>query len=378
MGHGLGRTLVVTLVLLAVSAAYVLRISGGMADFSVYYRAGQRMAAHETIYQPSDGHYMFKYFPSAALVYVPLTALPVEGAKAVWFGLSIAALAGMFRITGSLVSASPAPYALVVSGLILAKYFLHELRLGQINILVTLVMLLGIRALDDRRGERGELQSGALTGLAIALKPYAALLLPYFVLTRRWRGAAALLSALAAALALPALFYGVDGNLSLLRQWAVELSRSTPSLLTNNDNVSVAAFFTKWRGEGQALAPTLVVLGGLAVVTTAVVLRGRGQPRAHVLDSALVLTLIPLVSPLGWDYTFLMSLLAVHLVVSSLSAFPLPVRWLLAANFAIVALATYDVLGRARYATFMQWSVTTLNFVAVVVALAYLRFRRAR
>ena len=32
-------------------------------------------------------------------------------------------------------------------------------------------------------------------------------------------------------------------------------------------------------------------------------------------------------------------------------------------------------MGRHAYATFMQWSVTTVNFGIIVLALAYLRFR---
>jgi hypothetical protein len=140
----------------------------------------------------------------------------------------------------------------------------------------------------------------------------------------------------------------------------------------------VAAFFSKWLGDsGRALLPAALVLGALAILTMAVIIRGRNQRQAPVLDGALVLTLIPLVSPLGWDYTFLMSLLAVVLVVNHFPEFPRAARRLLAANFTIVALAVYDVMGREAYATFMQWSVTTVNFVVVVIALAYLRFRQA-
>jgi hypothetical protein len=32
-------------------------------------------------------------------------------------------------------------------------------------------------------------------------------------------------------------------------------------------------------------------------------------------------------------------------------------------------------MGRRAYTAFMQWSVTTVNFLVVVIALAYLRFR---
>jgi alpha-1,2-mannosyltransferase len=374
----LARPLLAPLVILLLSAAYVVRIRDGMADFEVNYRAGQRVAAGETLYQAADGHYMFKYFPSSALIYLPFAALPLEAAKAVWFVLSLAALAGMFKLAGTLVPHRRSRHVMLISGLILAKYFLHELRLGQINMLVTLVLLAGLLALSRQAGTAAELKGGAFTGAAVALKPYAALFLPYLIVTRRWRAAAAACAALTLALALPAFFYGVQGNLRLLREWGATLSQSTPALLTNNDNVSIAAFFTKWLGDsGRALLPAALVLGALAILTIAVIVRGRNQRQAPVLEGALVLTLIPLVSPLGWDYTFLMALLAVVLLVNHFPVFPRPARLLLAANFTIIALAVYDVMGREAYATFMRWSVTTVNFVVVVIALAYLRFRQA-
>jgi hypothetical protein len=110
----------------------------------------------------------------------------------------------------------------------------------------------------------------------------------------------------------------------------------------------------------------------------AVVVKGRGREDGPVLECAMALTLIPLVSPLGWDYTFLMALLAVTLLVGCFNTFPRPAQVLHAANFAVVALAVYDVMGRQAYATFMQWSVTTVNFLVVVGGLAYLRFRGLR
>lgn len=377
MNPRITRWLLAGLAVLLLSGAYVTRIRGGMADFAVNYRAGQRLAAGETLYQTGDGHYMFKYFPSSALIYLPLTALSLETAKGLWFGISIAALVWLFKLTRQLLPRQLVRRPWLLPGLILAKYFLHELRLGQINILLTLIMLAGIRALS--RGAKGEHDSkaGAFAGLAVALKPYAAPLVPYFILKRRWMSLVASLAVLLFALAVPSVFYGVRGNLDVLGQWAATLSQTTPALLTNNDNVSVIAFFTKWAGSTAiALILTALALGALAVLTVAVIVRGRDEPQSPVLEGALVLTLIPLVSPLGWDYTFLMAILAVTLIVNYFRAFPTAARALLTVNFAVVALAVYDVMGRQAYAAFMQWSVTTVNFVIVVCALAYLRFKR--
>jgi hypothetical protein len=361
---------------LAIMAAYAGRIRGGMVDFEVNYRAGQRLAAGETLYQRADGHFMFKYLPVSALIYLPLTYLPLEAAKATWFIAMLLAVAWSFALVRELVPRPHRRYVFVISGIVLAKYFLHELRLGQINVLLMTVVLLATRALSQEPGRRAEWTAGSLAGLATAMKPNAALLLPYLLVRRLWRGAAAGACVLGVALVIPAIFYGVAGNIDVLRQWAVTLSESTPALLTNADNVSVLAFFAKWLGDPtRAVICSVVILAMLALVMLAVILRGGHDRRAIVLECAMLLTLVPLVSPLGWDYTFLASLLAVALIVNAWDAFGRVAQTALFVNFAVIAFSVYDLMGRRAYGTFMRWSVTTVNFIIAVIALAHLRFR---
>ena len=80
----------------------------------------------------------------------------------------------------------------------------------------------------------------------------------------------------------------------------------------------------------------------------------------------------------NWLGDALMALPAIMLLVGHRSAFPTAARVVLMANLAMIALVLYDTLGRQAYAAFMQYSITTLNFIIVVVALAYLRFTRVR
>src|SRR5262249_36491761 len=106
-----------------------------------------------------------------------------------------------------------------------------------------------------------------------------------------------------------------------------------------------------------------------------VVRRGANAPARAVLECGMLLTLVPLISPMGWDYTFLMSLLAVSLLINAIDTFSRATQVLLAVNFAVIALAVFDLMGRQAYARFMQWWVTRVNFVIAVVPLARLRFR---
>ena len=375
MSHSLRRALIVAVIALAIVAGYLLRVRDAMVDFGVNYRAGQRLAAGESLYPTSDGHYMFKYLPASAMLYVPLGRLPLQSARAAWFTISLLALAGSFLLVRRLVPFPHQPYVFAISGLVLAKYFLRDFRLGQINILVTLVMLLTTWALaKDEIPQKAA--AGLLAGLATAMKPYSAVFFPYFLVTGNWIALASGIGALALAIVAPAVFYGWDQNFEVLQEWFTTLSQSTPTQISGRDNVSVIGFFSKWLGDStHVLVATTIVLGGLALLMLAVIRRGGQRRDRAVLECAMLLTLIPLISPLGWDYTFLMSLLAVALLINSFPLLGRSARVLLGVNFAVIALTVFDLMGRRPYAVYMQWSVTTVNFVVVVIALAYLRFR---
>jgi hypothetical protein len=90
--------LVGLVVVLSLSAVYVMAIRRDMTDFGVCYRAGGRFLAGEALYRAADGHLQFKYAPAGAMFYAPLSALPWEAAKALWFVIISACLAGILRI----------------------------------------------------------------------------------------------------------------------------------------------------------------------------------------------------------------------------------------------------------------------------------------
>ena len=339
-----------------------------MRDFEVNHRAGERLRAGESLYQTADGHYMFKYFPSSALLYVPLSFLPLSAAKALWYGLTVVCSLALFVVSKRLVwGREAAPwYLLAIPPVVLAKFFVVEIKLGQINALVTLVLLFMVSA-------RSEAGAGALWGLATAMKPYGLLFLPYYVVRAMFVALATGLTVLVAAFLLPSAFYGFERNLEVHREWYRTLSGSTPRELGSADNVSLAAFLTKW-----SLPPELAawLVFGLGILMLLILRWGKGLPRAGVLEVGTLLVLIPLVSPLGWDYQFLTSVLALTLLARHWTDFSRPWRLLLAANLFVIGLSIYDLMGRAAYQKFMAWSVLTASFLLVVGYLGYVRYRR--
>lgn len=374
--------LFIFIALILLISLFFLKIQEHMRDFEVNYTAGKRLRAGETVYQIEDGHYMFKYLPCAALFYLPLSFLPLGLAKFLWYSLVIFSLYFLvytsYRILPS--KAEKPKYLLVFTPLILTKFFLREIQLGQINAVVGMVLLFMIWFLISEKGARpprNELYAGILWGLALSLKPHSLIFLPYFLIKKKWKALLSGLGFLSLALFTASLFYGFQGYTAVLKEWIATLSRSTPGLFTSQDNISFVALVMKWTGERNLalfLAGAAVIL--LAFLMLAVVLRGRGIEQAPVLECSVLLILIPLVSPLGWDYTLLVSVLGVMILIQNFFEFSKFWRAVLVVNFFIITFSLFDILGRELYAQFMSWSVITLNFVILIGYLSYLRFRK--
>ena len=179
-------------------------------------------------------------------------------------------------------------------------------------------------------------------------------------------------------LVLPAARYGWDGNLRLLGDWWNTVSSTTAPNLGNPDNQSLSAMFARWLGP-DSVAPILAAAtAGILLLLTGVVIAGRGSlPVPDPLEASLLLLLIPLLSPQGWDYVFLIGTPAVMLLVNELPALPRKLRVATILAIAAVALSIFDLMGRTAYSLFMGLSLITIFVVIEVAALITLRFRRA-
>lgn len=374
--------LFILIALILFASIFLLKVQEHMRDFEVNYTAGKRLRAGENLYQKQDGHYMFKYLPSSALFYIPLSFLPLDVAKAVWYVLVVFSICSLVTISYRILPLKIGKpfYLLVFTSLILVRYFLREIQLGQINAVVGMVLLYMAWFLiseKDKRFVQTEIGAGFLWGLALSLKPHSLIFLPYFLIKKKWKALLSGLGFLVLALFITSLFYGFRGYTVVLKEWIATLSRSTPGLFTSQDNISFVALFVKWTGERSlslVLAGAVVIL--LAFLMLAIIFKGREVERSSVLECSILLILIPLVSPLGWDYTLLVAVLGVMILIQNFFEFSKFWRAVLVVDFFIIAFSLFDILGRELYARFMSWSVITLNFVVLIGYLSYLRFRK--
>jgi arabinofuranan 3-O-arabinosyltransferase len=377
VGPGARRTMTRVLVmsgLLLLAVLFSGKVARKMPDLEVYWTAAVRARAAEPLYRIEDGHYQFKYLPAFAVFAIPGGAVPLHVAKSIWYLVSIALVASLVTLSLSILPErrKPVPVLVVVTVLAMAKFFAHEIVLGQMNALFAVVVVGAVVALRRRR----EPVAGLLIALAIVVKPYAVIFLPWLFARRRPGSVLTASISLAGIIAVPALVYGLAGNIEQHRAWWKTVTESTAPNLTNADNVSVAAMFAKWMGAGSA-ASTLALITSLLILVGAglVFVRRRRVTFPEGLEAAFLLTCIPLLSPQGWDYVFLVSTPAIMYLVNYHDLLPRPWQLLAAAAVGTIAFSVYDLMGRAAYGAFMALSIVTICYLVVIGALGALRAR---
>jgi Glycosyltransferase family 87 len=367
--------LLVGSVALVLTLLFVDRISRKMPDLAVYWTAATRARSAEPLYRIEDGHYQFKYLPAFAVLAIPLSAATLESAKAIWFVASVALLAALIVLSLRFLPERRKPtwLLIVITLMVMLKFYGHELVLGQMNALFAVIVASAVLAL--RRGN--EWVAGALIALAIVVKPYAIIFVPWLWLRRQRGSIGAATAGTILALVIPAVVYGVQGDIELHRSWWETVSSSTAPNLTNADNVSIAAMWAKWIGAG-GLATTLTA-GTSALILALTLLACLNRSSVSFpegLEAALLLTVIPLLSPQGWDYVFLVSTPAIMLLVNYDDLNPPFSRLVIRVALAAIGLSVYDIMGRTAYGRFMSLSIITVCYFIVVGGLWGLRHRR--
>src|SRR6266568_4788551 len=176
------RVLLGILALVSLTALFTTRVARKMADFDVYYTAGSRALAAEPLYRAEDGHFQFKYLPAFAVLASPIAMVPRPAAKAGWFAASalmMLALLWLSVLALPHIRTSPA-LLVIVTFVAMAKFYAHELVLGQVNLLFAVLAVLAIVWMVRGR----EAGVGLLFALAVVVKPYAAIVAPWLAARR--------------------------------------------------------------------------------------------------------------------------------------------------------------------------------------------------
>ncbi len=370
------RLVLIGLLILAATAVYVVRMAGEMRDFEVYWQGSAHAAAGEPIYREDAGHYRYKYFPAFAVLLIPLGLLPLSVAKAIWFGTSVVLLVLLIRLSREFLVERRASTAFVTSAIIvvLGKFFGRELVLGQANLLFGMLAVWAVLAMRARR----EPLAGVLLALTIAVKPYGVLFLPWLVARRQMASITAAAATLAVIVVLPVPFYGISGTVTLYHDWWKTVTDTTAATLASGDSVSFASMYAKWLFPGPlATSLAAITIAGVVAMCGSVFRRRSDVRFPEAAEAALLLMLVPMLSPQGWDYVLLLAAPAVALLANHLDQMPRGLKLAVIVAALAIGLSVYDVMGRRLYTAYVELGLISVCASVLIFALYALRVNKS-
>ncbi len=372
----------VTLTLIAAHAAYFKR---GI-DFDVFYQAGRRLMAGESLYQLSESS-PFKYLPVVAQWFAPLTFLSERSAHTLWMFISAAGLFRFFRWCSQRAQVKDRWPIHMMALALATPFILQQLALGQSD-----GLLVGLMAESESQKNKRPWLSGLLWAAVCLVKPPFLLFLWPTIALRQWRRVPWLIGGLATGMLAGMAPFG-SSYLQQLRSWQALMQQTTPAMLDNVDNQSLFAMFHTFAGAWAGSAALSIGIVATAAIffgaaTCAVrVLHKWDAPRADFLAAALAFYLTAFLSPLGWQSNLVVLIALLYYLLSdwlradSRSA-TRPLIGVALGAAAGAAILNHDVIGYERFQKllglrYFGWAGALVALVAIATVFIQVSERRA-
>jgi hypothetical protein len=365
----------------------------GMSDFKVLHRAAARVLHQENPYNPADGHYIYKYSPSFAVLVAPMGLFPLFPAQVLWLlGMCVCLFLILRWSKGMILGDKPPPaYLYLLTLLATSRFWVREFWLGQTDLLMLLFIFLFI--LCSNRGRN--LGAGLFLALSAAIKPTSLIFLPYLLYKRRFSPIGWSAAFGTALFLLPSLIYGASGDLRLFSDWKAIMSSSSPPLVQAFVNQSLFGMFHRFL-VGPSSVSLLILDAGLVNLLAGacavglflglIFLSRRLKPakdgfvqEPETVEYCLLLIFVALFSPLGWFQNFISSLPAYMLLLYYLFQVRFRDRWFLIClllSFVLVDILNFEMVGRSTSDLLLALSSITIGVFLLMAGLFKLRFSR--
>lgn len=301
------------------------------ADFHCFYTAGERFLKGENIYVIRDQEAAeFRYAPVFALIMSSFARQREDTADTVWFILNFCLLIISFILLKKLVIPEPLDYksgvilySLTIVGTI--RFILQNFDTGQPNILIFAGILAGLYYISQKKEALGS----AIFAFSCMIKYTPLIFIPYFILRRRVKLSLMITGFIIAYLVLPALFIGLQTNISYLKNLIPILANSTilePMTILDPKNQSLLSMFQRFFTncvryfyappmpfQSLDLNPGQINLLFIisAIILYALILyhpkrRKEGEAFYSSIDYALLLICVILFNPNAWMHNYLL------------------------------------------------------------------------
>jgi hypothetical protein len=200
-----------------------------MPDLAVYQKAAVRLMNGEELYRSAEEdpyeHYVFKYSPPAALLFIPMAAAGFEISRVLyWILLTFLLGSVLFNVKHIFAAVQgmnrQINLSLILTMLCVGTHFFRELHLGQVNLLLSGMYLFALRLMLDQK----HIPAGLLLAASLFIKPFALIFIPLLLITGRFKEVIWVVVFLVILFFTPLLFYhDLQTFLGLYKSWVNEL-----------------------------------------------------------------------------------------------------------------------------------------------------------
>lgn len=304
-------------------------------DLMTYRFGGLRVLHGERLYAteiPDAG--WFTYTPFAAMLFAPLGFVPLVTAKVIWFLVNVASLfAIIWRCWRVLGFAANGPLAVACVGINLVAWDIQPIHgtlwQGQINLVLAVLIIWDLTRPQDARWR------GWSVGVASGVKLTAIIFVPYLLISRQWRAAAAAMVTAVGTAALGWIVLPSDSS-----DYWLGAVRTTGHIgsLDHPANASIGGVLSNIYAP-QPMPTWLWVLlaGGAALLGMAAASRAHREGR-ELLGVTIVGMVGCVVSPLAWGHHWVWAVPLMVLLVNRILTTRGSARWRWAAVTAVAVL----------------------------------------
>jgi hypothetical protein len=159
----------------------------------------------------------YRYPPLFMFLFAPMAALPLGLSAAVWVALKFVVLILLLRALARRFGLPGTVSEWLIPTLVAGVYVVEDFRYGNAQFFVFALVAVALLIARER-----PMMSGAALALAIAIKVWPAFFVPYLAARRDWKVVGWAVTLCIAFTLLPSLWFGLEGNLQLLREWTAQ------------------------------------------------------------------------------------------------------------------------------------------------------------
>jgi glycosyl transferase family 87 len=367
---------------LAITAGAIARSAGGWNDYRGYIIAGD--AIRQGVYSDHVFNNWPPFFSVFAVVLAELARLPAPIARVTWATFN----AGMFALGWSrwlrAVHAERDPVWLLPAAFFFVSPFLAgHLVYHQVNALIFAMAVEAFLCAGGRKDAR----AGIWIGLAASLKATPILLLPYFLVQRRWKLAASAVAVMAACAVAVVPMLGWRAALDAHGRWLERTAALRGIHGTRNQSIHALVerlATNEARLEGVGIEPVVHLrqrvadaAGKLLSLTLVIVGSFVLRKRPPELAAASLLAISVLSATYCWRAQYVVFAPLLYLVLRRMATRPDPWDWLLAAPFLLTIIEREQTfVGEGAYQVLEGAGLTCLLALLLVVDSLRPRFQR--